>query len=144
MTETFQLTKRLYFDYLDGPINDVIRTIRYDQHLSMIDKNEAQIEEDSLDRMVVEYVSDSHPDYIKQLEATGAPKQNAAKDKLLEILMTDYETELTKPVPNLVFGNLGRLLLIQIQQTKVQANQGTPSVISRNLIFSCSLSTIGC
>lgn len=54
-----------------------------------------------------------------QLQQALRLQEKASSDKIMEVLMTQYEQDMKKPITGLVFGNLMTTMLIQMQKLKV-------------------------
>lgn len=102
------------------PIEGLIGTIRHDgqSEIALVSRNSLRADQESLERMVVDFVSDrlsasetSQPD----IQAITAQ----VKEGDLTAVLKAYERDLRKPFMGTVRGDLVRALLIQIQKTKV-------------------------
>lgn len=122
------------------PIEGLIGTIRHDEQseIALVSRNSLRADQESLERMVVDFVSDrpsasetSQPD----IQAITAQ----VKEGDLTSVLKAYERDLRKPFMGTVRGDLIRALLIQIQKTKVDvevAIGGIDSLLkSQELVF---------
>lgn len=73
------------------------------------------IDEKSLERMVVEYVQDQHLVSTAELDQLTEEVRRGN----LTIIMKQYERDLKTPFKSVFGGDIVRLVLIQIQKTKV-------------------------
>lgn len=135
------------------PLSNVVRTIRHDPDSRLALMSERSLESDlgSLERMVVEYVSDNNiPVQVgsQAIDLTG-PQRDLALQSIksgvqhgdLTLLLKDYETALPHPIKELLLGQMLRNVLIQIQKTKVDGSvalSGIDKIVrSQELVFGC-------
>ncbi|XP_065879101.1 protein DGS1, mitochondrial isoform X2 [Euphorbia lathyris] len=80
------------------------------RHEGKMEIEEVQSTANSLHRMLLEF--------SEQTKGQKFP-ENASDHEMLEMVMARYEKELVHPIQNLVSGELGRALLIQVQKLKL-------------------------
>ncbi|OBA19178.1 NCA2-domain-containing protein [Metschnikowia bicuspidata var. bicuspidata NRRL YB-4993] len=98
------------------PVGDMLSILRNDEAMALALKQSLRADLDSLERMVLAYVADTHVDV--------APADVRAAVRLgdLTMVMARYEDELRTPYRALLGGLLVRALLIQVQKTKVDGD----------------------
>jgi len=103
---------------LDG----IFQTIRYDKTLETerMQQNALRCSEDSLVKMVKDYIVEHNPDIDPEELATI---EKSAKYGDLSPIMPDYTKEIINPLKNAFFGEFIRLILIQIQKQKVDVER---------------------
>jgi nuclear-control-of-ATPase protein 2 len=120
MSEFGATVRDFWGNWVLKPIEGLIGTIRHDEQseIALISRNSLRTDQESLERMVVDFVSDrpsasetSQPD----IQAITAQ----VKEGDLTAVLKAYERDLRKPFMGTVRGDLVRALLIQIQKTKV-------------------------
>jgi len=122
------------------PIKKVIKTIRHDEasEISIMSKRSLEVDRASLERMVLDFASDTLAGSSLSTSQINAIKTNIQEGDLTPVL-TVYEKELQNPLYGSLRGNLIRALLIQIQKTKVDievAMGGIDSLLkSQELVF---------
>ncbi len=113
-------------NWIIQPVTKILSTIRHDDtsRIALISKKSLEADLKSLERMVIDYVTDrttnqtissENPNQIVQI-------QKDVQDGDLTTLMKPYESQLKNPVISLLKGTLVRSLLIQIQKTKVDVD----------------------
>ena len=117
---------RFYKEHFEEPISKIYRTIRYDENsLQITDPNAILLEVETLGTMVREYVIDNDPslpvdDLIARKEILQKVTAEAKNGNLSRIL-EDYAQTLKHPIREALRGELIRLVLIQVQKMKVDA-----------------------
>lgn len=139
------------------PLSNVIRTIRHDPDSRLALMSERSLESDlgSLERMVVEYVTDNKipvslgENLFVNLSNSSGDERELALQSIktgiqhgdLTLLLKDYETALPHPIKELLLGQMLRNVLIQIQKTKVDGSvalSGIDKIVrSQELVFGC-------
>lgn len=159
--ENFQYGKDVLIgfwrNWVIEPLSNVIRTIRHDPDSRLALMSERSLESDlgSLERMVIEYVTDNKipvsvgNDTFVNLSSSGANEKTLAVQSIrtgvqhgdLTLLLKDYETALPHPIKELLLGQMLRNVLIQIQKTKVDGSvalSGIDKIVrSQELVFGC-------
>lgn len=140
-------TVRFWGNWVVEPIEKLVKTIRHDEgsDIALMSKNSLEADRASLERMVVDFVTDHDP----STGGTTPTNANAVALKVREGDLTPvlraYERDLRAPFIGTVRGDLIRALLIQIQKTKVDvevAMSGIDSLLkSQELVFGCALSS---
>eukprot|EP01133_Synstelium_polycarpum_P015369 gene15369-18230_t len=114
---------RFYTEHIEAPIANIWRVIRYDQKsMKVADPASLASSLQSLQRMVLDYAHDTY----------GSPRTGDDADMLRDMVargdltrvMKPYESSITAPIKNLLFGDLVRLVLIQVQKEKVDVDKG--------------------
>lgn len=141
----FGVTVRdFWFNWVVEPTRKVIGTIRHDSNseIAIMSRDSLQADRDSLERMVVEFASDS--------PASAVGTSSISESQLSEIrakvregdvtpVLRAYEKDLRSPFVGAVRGDLVRTLLIQVQKTKVDvevAMAGIDALLkSQELVF---------
>lgn len=100
------------------PLGNMVAILRHDEQaeLSITSKELLELDLNSLERMVVDYVKDYEKMEGPEVESAI---HEAVKNGNMTALMLRYEEDLRTPVKALVKGSLVRSLLIQIQKAKV-------------------------
>lgn len=102
-------------DYVLKPVREIYNTIRYkESKLSILRPEELQAEIKALEDMVGSFAKEQHvsPEALQDIV------ERTTKGDI-SFVMERYATEMSRPVKNLVFGNMLRLMLIQVQGVKV-------------------------
>lgn len=92
---------------------DILRNTSSDSQLSITSKDSLNSEFDSLNSMIYQFAQDNHID-VSESQITDDIKNGD-----LKIIMSTYENEIKSPIKYLITGSLLRLILIQIQRSKV-------------------------
>ncbi|KAH8690983.1 ATP synthase regulation protein NCA2-domain-containing protein [Talaromyces proteolyticus] len=102
------------------PIEDLIGTIRHDEQseIAIMSRNSLKADQESLERMVVDFVSDHLPSSERSGPDVEMITAQVREGDLTAVLKA-YERDLRKPFVGTIRGDLIRALLIQIQKTKV-------------------------
>eukprot|EP01132_Coremiostelium_polycephalum_P005852 gene5852-7281_t len=109
---------RFYKDHLEEPLLNIWSVIRYDKKtLTVTDPASLQSSMDSLTRMVVDYSVDTKSGFDKDLLVQLTEKGDISS------IMKSYELNIRNPLKNIVFGDLVRLILIQVQKEKVDVDK---------------------
>jgi len=104
-------------DYVQRPVREIYHTIRYkESKLSILRPEELETEIKTLEDMVGSFAREQ---LVSKEALTGIAEQTTKGD--ISFVMSRYEKEMRAPVKNLVFGNMLRLMLIQVQGVKVDA-----------------------
>ncbi|CAA19282.1 Nca2 [Schizosaccharomyces pombe] len=106
-----------YTNWIQKPILgifDTIRSNRADSQITLLQTKSLESDMESLQRMVIDFVSDTSPAGIN----LDLVKQEVQQGDLTYVLQA-YEHDLKTPIRTAVSGNLVRTLLIQLQKTKV-------------------------
>ncbi len=89
------------------PLNEIWDTVRYSKsNIRLTNEQTVRHEADALRRMIDEYASQSTLD-------------NSSVESNFELVLRDYETSIKSPIKSAFFGHLLRLILIQVQNGKV-------------------------
>lgn len=100
-------------DHVEQPLlsirDELFETFRK-RHKGVMELDEVQLTAKSLHRMLLTF--------SEQTKRQKFP-ENISDQEMLEIVMARYEKELVHPIQNLLGGELGRALLIQIQKLKL-------------------------
>jgi len=122
------------------PIRKVIGTIRHDEasEISIMSKRSLEVDRASLERMVLDFASDTFSGSSLSTSQIDTIKMNIQEGDLTPVLKV-YEKELQSPLYGTLRGNLIRALLIQVQKSKVDlevAMGGIDSLLkSQELVF---------
>lgn len=114
---------KFYQNWIYKPILNIIKTVRHDDNsqISIMGKKSLASDIDSLERMILDYLKQTG-----QLASVNAANVEVIKQNIhdgdLTPFMKDYETQISKPIKNLVVGDLLQSLLIQVQKTKVDGD----------------------
>ncbi|KYQ90434.1 hypothetical protein DLAC_09056 [Tieghemostelium lacteum] len=117
----FALT-RFYKDHLEEPLLNIWNVIRYDKKtLQLTDPVSLESSVNSLANMVIDYNQDSvgniltsdQKEILRQLSVRGD----------ISSVMSHYEKSIKSPIQSLLFGDLIRLILIQVQKEKVDVDK---------------------
>lgn len=103
-------------NWIVKPIGDMLSILRNDDTMTIASKESLQLDLDSLERMVEDFVKDNHIDVSPQ------EVQSAVSKGDLTMMMSQYENEIRTPYKSIVRGLLIRSMLIQIQKTKVDGS----------------------
>jgi hypothetical protein len=121
--ETYESVGRFYKMHLEEPIVNMYNVIRYDKHTQLMDPQSLDVDVDSLERMVKVYAADHGVDgRLVTPEELEIISEQARRGNL-EYIMHQYETQMQAPVKNALFGDMARLLLIQVQKQKVDVER---------------------
>lgn len=133
-----------WFNWVVEPTRKVIGTIRHDSNseIAIMSRDSLQADRDSLERMVVEFASDS-PSAAVGTSSISETQLSEIRAKVREGDVTPvlraYEKDLRSPFVGAVRGDLVRTLLIQVQKTKVDvevAMAGIDALLkSQELVF---------
>lgn len=136
--------KDFWFNWVIEPTRKVIGTIRHDSssEIAIMSRDSLQADRDSLERMVVEFASDS-PSAAVGTSSISETQLSEIRAKVREGDVTPvlraYEKDLRSPFVGAVRGDLVRTLLIQVQKTKVDvevAMAGIDALLkSQELVF---------
>eukprot|EP00026_Physarum_polycephalum_P004101 Phypoly_transcript_04118.p1 GENE.Phypoly_transcript_04118~~Phypoly_transcript_04118.p1 ORF type:complete len:572 (+),score=59.90 Phypoly_transcript_04118:161-1876(+) len=108
---------RFWKEHLEVPLKNIWEAVRYDKTtLSVADKVSLKQDMESLGRMVADFAKDNNASLS---ESDLASLMQAAKEGDLAEVMKAYEQNIKSPIRNVVFGDLIRLVLIQVQKQKV-------------------------
>uniref|UniRef100_A0A060TE64 ARAD1D13068p n=1 Tax=Blastobotrys adeninivorans TaxID=409370 RepID=A0A060TE64_BLAAD len=110
-------TVSLWKNWILSPLYKVYQTIRHDEdaQLSIMGRQSLQSDMSSLERMVVDYVSQNS----SLDDASVEQIRSAVSQGDLSMVLEQYEKQLETPIKSIVTGKLIRSLLIQVQKTKV-------------------------
>jgi len=109
------ILNNLIKEWILKPVREIYSTIRYNEpRLALMRPDELEVELKSLRNMVLDYANDQKYNQNTILKIT----ENSLKGDI-SLVMTNYQTELRNPIKNLIFGDMLRLILIQIQSAKV-------------------------
>lgn len=103
-------------NWVVAPAQNMLGILRNDSSLAIASKESLQADLDSLERMVKDYLTDIHADYSAQDVALAVQQGD------LTMVMSQYENELRTPYRSILSGLLVRLILIQVQKTKVDGD----------------------
>ncbi|RHZ81139.1 hypothetical protein Glove_123g50 [Diversispora epigaea] len=102
-------------DWVWEPVKTMMNTIIHrERRLAIMSKDSLNSDLESLERMVVDFAREQNNSF-EELESIS----NRVKDGDISIVLKLYEQELKAPFKSTIKGNLIRLLLIQVQKTKV-------------------------
>jgi hypothetical protein len=116
--------RSFWSNWIKDPLLEIWHTIRYDdskivtdptqsfrsRKFSISQVNSLQEDLDSLERMILQF-SREHPELLEPNIQDRSPN--------MSIILKQYENELVAPIKNALMGDLLRLILIQIQKSKV-------------------------
>ncbi|RKF55634.1 Nuclear control of ATPase protein 2 [Erysiphe neolycopersici] len=131
-------------NWLLEPIKKVISTIRHDpeSELALMSKESLSGDRDSLERMVIDFMRDNSRSTGLDSSFTESEITNMRKmvrEGNLTPILRAYEKELKNPLLGIIWGDLLRTLLIQIQKSKVDleiALSGIDALLkSQELVF---------
>ncbi|KAG8530061.1 uncharacterized protein KY384_005543 [Bacidia gigantensis] len=136
-------TVDFWYNWVVEPVKKVIGTIRHDKdsEIAIMSKESLQGDRASLERMVVEFVTDN-PSHLAGGQLTDAKildlRARVNEGDITPVLRA-YEKDLQHPFRGTIRGDLVRALLIQIQKTKVDveiAMRGIDNLLkSQELVF---------
>ncbi|CAH2072918.1 unnamed protein product [Thlaspi arvense] len=108
-----EATVSFFGDHVEQPLlairDELFDTFRK-RHKGVMETEEVQLTQDSLHRML--------RNFCEQTTREKVP-DDASDQKMLEVVMHQYEKELVRPIQNLLNGELARGLLIQVQKLKL-------------------------
>lgn len=116
----------LFREHIVAPLKNIWKVIRYDNNeLGLISDESVESSVRSLGHMVVDYVKEHNPnigpDELLRIEA-------AARNGDITSVMADYEKEIASPLKNAIFGEMSRLLLIQVQKQKADVEKAMKAI----------------
>lgn len=100
-------------NWIVKPVWDMLGILRADDTMTITSKDSLRSDLESLERMVMDFLRDN------KVAATTEQVHQAVSQGDLTMMMSQYENEIKTPYRLLVNGLMIRLLLIQIQKTKV-------------------------
>eukprot|EP00760_Papus_ankaliazontas_P025915 PhM_4_TR2921/c0_g1_i1/m.66462/K18158/NCA2; nuclear control of ATPase protein 2 len=106
--------------YLVEPIVGIVSTILKPGVRSGVRLSDAQEDVASYGRMVMSYVRETQSELTPQ--EYEEVQERAYNGHELELITRNYEEAIKRPIRSVVFGQLTRLMLIQIQKQKVDMN----------------------
>jgi nuclear-control-of-ATPase protein 2 len=140
--ELGETARDFWINWVVEPTRKVIGTIRHDEgsEVAIMSKHSLEVDRDSLERMVVEFVRDNP---AASGTAMSEEQMHQVRAKIREGDLTPvlkaYEKEMQSPLRGALRGSLIRTLLIQVQKTKVDvevAMGGIDSLLkSQELVF---------
>ncbi|KAF0852175.1 mitochondrial Complex V (CV) Nca2 regulatory protein (Atp6 and Atp8 expression) [Andalucia godoyi] len=121
--EAKEALSRFFREHVYDPLHNLYEFVRYDKHKALIDQSSVDLSEEALRNMVKDFVRDSS-DPLKQVKFTVESVENSVSEgQLLAPIVEAYEGEIRHPIRNLAFGDLPRLILIQIQKQKLDVER---------------------
>lgn len=122
--EIAEWVKLNFFDTVVGfwnnwivkPIGDMLSILRNDDTMAIASKESLQLDLDSLERMVEDFVKDNGIDVSPEDVRSAVSKGD------LTMMMSQYENDIRTPYRSIVRGLLVRSMLIQVQKTKVDGS----------------------
>ncbi|KAI9207861.1 ATP synthase regulation protein NCA2-domain-containing protein [Polychytrium aggregatum] len=103
-------------EWIYKPLRDIWMTIRHQEaQLALLGAESLNSDIESLERMVVDFAKDHGVASTSELQDIIG----RARVGDVTVVLRRYEEELKQPLRNVVFGDLIRTLLIQVQKTKV-------------------------
>lgn len=103
-------------NWIIKPIGDMLSILRNDDTMAIALKESLQSDLDSLERMVMDYLTDTN------VNANAETVRSAVRQGDLTMVMSQYEDELRRPYLAIIKGLLIRSILIQVQKTKVDGD----------------------
>ena len=122
--DLFTTTRDFWDNWIIEPLKKVIGTIRHDENseVALMSKRSLEGDRNSLERMVVDFVSDTSSSSVGLSDREIAGLRVKVKEGDLTPVLKAYEKDLRRPFIGTVRGDLIRALLIQIQKTKVDVD----------------------
>ena len=107
--------------YLETPLMDIYKTIRYDSsNFSFMNEKALNLEVEDLAKMMIQFARRQNANLsaaqVQQL-------MEMAKQGDLSTIMKVYDDLIQSPIKNAIFGDLIELLLIQVQKQKVDVEK---------------------
>lgn len=130
-----------WYNWVVEPTKRLIGTIRHDENseLAIMSKDSLKSDQESLERMVVDFAVQNPENGTPYTEAQIADIRNKVREGDLTAVLKAYEKDIQSPAKGALFGNLVRALLIQVQKTKVDvqmAMNGIDEILkSQELLF---------
>ena len=114
-------TRDFWYNWVVEPVKKIIGTIRHDEtsEVAIMSKGSLEGDKASLERMVVDFVNDHYSRGTVQAETEISEVRAKIKEGDLTPVLKAYEKDLRSPFIGIIWGDLIRALLIQIQKTKV-------------------------
>lgn len=106
---------RFYHNNVENPLKNMYSVIRYDRHQQLLDPVSLESSVHSLQNMMTDYAMENYKLDSSQLEKIRVQAQRGD----LSLIMSEYERELKNPIRNVIFGDMARLMLVQLQKQKV-------------------------
>lgn len=100
-------------NWIVKPVWEMLAILRQDDTMTITSKESLRLDLDSLERMVQDFMKDNNIQFDPQ-EVKSAVSQGD-----LTMMMSQYENEIKLPYKLIIKGSLVRLILIQVQKTKV-------------------------
>lgn len=117
VTNARETIKGFFVQWVWEPVEDIFTTMRGGgEGLSMAPAT-VKADEESLQRMVVDFGRDVYHLKGAQLDDLRAKVESGDMESVLKA----YENEIRQPIKSALFGHLVRTLLIQVQKTKVSS-----------------------
>uniref|UniRef100_A0A7S4LBL3 Uncharacterized protein n=1 Tax=Eutreptiella gymnastica TaxID=73025 RepID=A0A7S4LBL3_9EUGL len=107
--------------YLLEPLQDILAQLFETNLDSALGKDTYSSDAETLEQLVLQYHCDTRKEHLTDAEVARIKQQLANGD--LGSLNDDYEKCVAQPIRAFLFGNIMRLLLIQMQLSKVQMTQ---------------------
>lgn len=135
---SYEFVSGLWENWIWTPITQIWDTVRFDSgELYVTTKDNLTSELNSLIRMIVEFLRDRSPPGTN-VDVDSLTKQIMDGD--LQDFMKIYEHQIENPVKSIVFDNMVRSLLIQLQKVKVDGSMAMNGINkllkSQQLLFS--------
>ncbi|KAL0485704.1 nuclear control of ATPase protein [Acrasis kona] len=110
-----EATIRFGEQYVVNPLSNIYSVIRYDKHsILLTDPQGLESSITSLENMMTQYASDHS---LKSLSVEEV--KNLARMGDLSIIMRNYEAQIKHPIYNVLFGDVARIMLVQLQKQRV-------------------------
>lgn len=100
-------------NWIVKPVWEMLAILRQDDTMTITSKESLRLDLDSLERMVQDFMTDNHIQFDPQEVKTAVSQGD------LTMMMSQYENEIKLPYRLIIKGSLVRLILIQVQKTKV-------------------------
>ncbi|RKP06882.1 ATP synthase regulation protein NCA2-domain-containing protein [Thamnocephalis sphaerospora] len=109
-------TRQFLFEWVWRPVRDIYETVRHrEPRLAIMGKASLSSDLESLERMVVDLAREGGTLSERELAIIA----RNVRDGDLSVVLRQYETEMKTPLKSALFDNLIRVLLIQVQKSKV-------------------------
>lgn len=141
LTELGMTAVDFWRNWVLQPVEQLIRTIRHDEQsqIAIMSRRSLVADRDSLERMVVDFVSDHPEPGTQDAERDISAITASVREGDVTPVLRAYERDLRQPFKGAIRGDLIRALLIQIQKTKVDvevAISGIDALLkSQQLVF---------
>jgi nuclear-control-of-ATPase protein 2 len=115
ISTTTDAATRFYHNNVEKPLLNMYSVIRYDTHQQLLDPVSLDSSVHSLQNMMTDYAMEHYRLSPEQIDHVRVQAQRGD----LSLIMKEYEHEIKRPIRNVMFGDMARLMLVQLQKQKV-------------------------